>query len=180
MAGYPPSVPIRLRRSPRRRSLIASLGGVLIGVDDPNAADVLELLEEHLRDMFATSPAESVHALDPESLADLTITFWAARDAETGELLAIGALKQHDDTMGELKSMRTTVAARGRGVASAVLAVILEECRARGLREVNLETGTQDYFAPARALYAKHGFRPRGPFADYTVDASSAYFELAL
>lgn len=159
---------------------MAILGGVLIGVDDPKAADVLALLDEHLRDMFATSPAESVHALDPEALAHPSITFWAARDAETGELLGIGALKQHDETMAELKSMRTGTAARGRGVASALLAVILEECRARGVRELNLETGTQDYFAPARALYAKHGFLARGPFADYTDDASSAYFELAL
>ncbi|TQJ32632.1 putative acetyltransferase [Microbacterium sp. SLBN-146] len=159
---------------------IANLGGVLIGIDDPKAPDVLALLEEHLRDMFASSPAESVHALDPEALTDPSITFWAARDAETGELLGVGALKQHDATMGELKSMRTSAAARGRGVASAVLAAILEECRARGVRELYLETGTQDYFAPARALYAKYGFRSRGPFADYTDDASSAYFELAL
>jgi len=141
---------------------------------------VLVLLEDHLRDMFATSPAESVHALDPDALADPSITFWAARDAGSGELLGVGALKQHDATMGEVKSMRTSNAARGRGVASAVLAVIIEECRSRGIRELNLETGTEAYFAPARALYAKHGFRARGPFAGYVDDPSSAYFELAL
>lgn len=154
--------------------------GVIIAVDDPKATDVLALLEEHLRDMFATSPAESVHALDPEALAHSSITFWSARDAETGQLLGIGALKQHSATIGEVKSMRTSGTARGRGVASALLAAILAECRTRGIRELNLETGTQDYFAPARALYAKHGFRRRGPFADYTDDPSSAYFQLAL
>lgn len=141
---------------------------------------MLALLEEHLRDMFETSPAESVHALDPDALAHPSITFWSARDAGTGVLLGIGALKQHDAAMGELKSMRTSIAARGRGVGSAVLAAILQECRARGLREVNLETGTQDYFAPARALYAKYGFRRRGPFADYAEDPNSAYFRLSV
>jgi len=153
---------------------------VIIAVDDPKATDVLALLEEHLRDMFATSPAESVHALDPEALAHTSITFWSARDAETGQLLGVGALKQHGATMGELKSMRTSGGARGRGVASAILATILAECRTRGIQELNLETGTQEYFAPARALYAKHGFRRSGPFADYRDDPSSAYFQLAL
>jgi putative acetyltransferase len=121
---------------------------VIIAVDDPMAADVLALLEEHLGDMFATSPAESVHALDPEALAHPSITFWSARDADTGHLLGVGALKQHGATMGEVKSMRTSSAARGRGVASALLAAILAECRTRGIREPNLETGTQAYFQP--------------------------------
>ncbi|GAA4162076.1 GNAT family N-acetyltransferase [Gryllotalpicola daejeonensis] len=153
---------------------------MIIAVDDPKAVDVLELLAEHLRDMHATSPAESVHALDPNALAHPSITFWSARDAQTDELLGVGALKQHDDALGELKSMRTSAAARGRGVASAVLGAILAEARRRGIRELKLETGTEDYFAPARALYAKHGFVSCAPFADYTDDPHSAYFALAL
>ncbi|AYG05323.1 GNAT family N-acetyltransferase [Gryllotalpicola protaetiae] len=130
--------------------------------------------------MFATSPPESVHALDPEALAHSSITFWSARDAETGELLGIGALKQHSDSLAELKSMRTSAAARGRGVASAVLGAIVAECRARGIRELKLETGAENYFAPARAMYAKHGFLISAPFADYTDDPNSVYFTLAL
>ena len=153
---------------------------MIIALDDPKAPDVLALLEEHLSDMFATSPPESVHALDPEALAHPSITFWSARDAETGELLGIGALKQHDADLAELKSMRTSAAARGRGVASAVLATIVAECRARGIRELKLETGSEDYFAPARAMYAKHGFLVSAPFADYTDDPNSVYFALAL
>jgi putative acetyltransferase len=153
---------------------------VIIARDDPEAPDVMALLEEHLRDMYATSPACSVHALDREGLADRSVTFWAAREPETRALLGIGALKQHTPVMGELKSMRTAGTARGRGVASAVLEAVIAECRARGIRELNLETGTQDFFAPARALYAKHGFRARGPFADYTLDPNSAYFTLSL
>jgi len=45
---------------------------------------------------------------------------------------------------------------------------------------VLLETGSEDYFAPARRLYARHGFVVRGPFADYTDDPNSVYMELAL
>jgi putative acetyltransferase len=35
-----------------------------VEVDDPARADVLALLEEHLRNMHELSPPESVHALD--------------------------------------------------------------------------------------------------------------------
>ncbi|MEC7692301.1 MAG: GNAT family N-acetyltransferase, partial [Pseudomonadota bacterium] len=34
-----------------------------IQYDDLQGSDIIALLEEHLADMFATSPAESVHAL---------------------------------------------------------------------------------------------------------------------
>lgn len=153
---------------------------MLITFDDPQAPDVLALLEEHLREMHATSPAESVHALDPAALAQPDITFWSARAAGTGTLLGVGALKQHDAAMAEVKSMRTSAAARGRGVASELLAAIIGECRSRGIRRLALETGTEEYFLPARALYAKHGFSPCAPFADYTEDPNSAYYTLAL
>ena len=151
-----------------------------IALDDPLAPDVLTLLDEHIGDMYATSPAESVHALDSQALTHPAITFWSARDAATGALLGIGALKQHDGAMGELKSMRTAAAARGRGVATAVLGAIIAEARSRGIRTLNLETGVEPYFAPARALYARHGFAPRGPFAEYTDDPNSVYLTLAL
>ena len=36
--------------------------------DDATHPDVLALLEEHLADMYASSPPESVHALDYEEL----------------------------------------------------------------------------------------------------------------
>ena len=87
--------------------------------DDPARDDVSQLLSEHLADMFATSPAESVHALDHSALSEPSITFWTAR--EDGELLGCGALKLLDsphgsrDKHGEIKSMRTA-AGRGGGV----------------------------------------------------------------
>lgn len=152
---------------------------VRVGAEDPTAADVLALLQEHLDDMYATSPPESVHALDVERLHTPDITFVTAR-ADDGTLLGCGALKQHDATLGELKSMRTTAAARGRGVGAAVLGHLLDVARDRGLARVSLETGAEEYFAPARRLYARHGFVPCAPFADYTHDPLSVYLTLAL
>ncbi|MEZ0447513.1 GNAT family N-acetyltransferase [Cellulomonas sp. ICMP 17802] len=153
--------------------------GLTVSIDDPQSADVLALLGEHLTDMYATSPAESVHALDPTALAAPGITFWTARDG-SGALLGCAALKRLGPTDAELKSMRTATAARGRGVGGAVLAHVLAEAGRRGIRTVHLETGTQDYFAPARRLYERAGFVACPPFADYVLDPHSAFYRLTL
>jgi putative acetyltransferase len=76
--------------------------------------------------------------------------------------------------------MRTAAGARGRGVATLMLRHILDDARARNLERVCLETGTEDYFAPARRLYARHGFTECPPFADYSLDPNSVFMELRL
>jgi putative acetyltransferase len=146
--------------------------------DDPRRADVVALLTEHLADMHATSPAESVHALDPDGLVARDVAFRTVR--ENGVLLGCGALAPLDVAGGEVKSMRTAGAARGRGVATVVLAALLEEARSRGYRTVLLETGTEGFFAPARRLYERHGFEPCAPFGSYREDPHSAYYALDL
>ena len=133
--------------------------------------------------MFATSPAESVHALDPDALAGPEITFWTARDDAApggGVLLGCGALKDLGDGEGEIKSMRTARHARGRGVAALLLAGILDEARHRGYARVCLETGSQEFFAPARRLYARHGFVQCPPFAGYQPDPNSVFMARSL
>ncbi len=149
---------------------------IRIEPDDPARPDVHALLSEHLADMFATSPAESVHALDHSALSHESITFWAAR--EDGVLLGCGALKALSAGRAEIKSMRTTAQARGRGVATRLLEHIVAEAGRRGFELLSLETGTEDYFAPARRLYARHGFTECPPFGDYTLDPHSVFMEL--
>lgn len=165
--------------------------------DNPQLDDVQQLLREHLDEMFATSPPESVHALDASALAGPTITFWTARANEDppgsgaplgrgtllehGTLLGCGALKRLDSPKtAELKSMRTATAARGRGVATLMLLHIVGCARAEQLERIYLETGSDDYFAPARRLYARHGFTECQPFANYTLDPSSVFMVLEL
>lgn len=151
---------------------------VQIQVDDPRRADVLALLEEHLADMYATSPPESVHALDPESLAVPAITFWTARDGDV--LLGCVALKAISVEHAEIKSMRTATAARRRGVAGLLLDHVLTEARGRGHTRISLETGAEDYFVAARTLYATRGFTECGPFEGYAPDPHSVFMTLAL
>ena len=71
--------------------------------------------------------------------------------------------------------MHTAEAARGRGVARAVLAALLELAQERGIARLLLETGSGEAFAPARALYEAHGFRPCPPFAGYVASPHSVF-----
>ncbi len=149
-----------------------------IRVDDLRGPEITALLEQHLREFASITPAESFHALDLDRLRRPDVTFWSAWDGD--ELVGCGALKRLDDNHAEIKSMRTVTAARGRGVASSMLAHILAEAAARGYRRVSRESGSGEFFAPARALYEKFGFVPCGPFADYRDDPNSRYYTKSL
>lgn len=146
--------------------------------DDPLRPDVRALLDAHLRALAPTAPVGSRHALDHEALRRPEVTFWTARidDAVVG----CGALLQLTPTHGEVKSMSTAEAFRGRGVAACVLEQIVAEARACGLERLSLETGTQAFFAPAHRLYARHGFVPCGPFGQYREDPNSLFMTRTL
>ena len=140
--------------------------------------DVLNLLDQHLADMNATSPVESVHALDVSGLKDQSVTFWTGW--KQGKLLGCAALKQIGDGHGEIKSMRTANDARGEGVASTMLTHVLQHARKSGLKRVSLETGSMAFFAPARSLYEKFGFEYCEPFSDYKLDPNSQFMTRAI
>ena len=141
-------------------------------------AGVLALLAEHLADVARHSPPESVHALDVGELRGPDVTVWTAW--EGSDLLGCGALKEIDLRHGEIKSMRTASAHLRRGVGSAILEHLIGEARFRGYRRLSLETGSMEAFAPARRLYARFGFEPCAPFADYRPDPYSVYMTLNL
>ena len=154
------------------------MAGGLIAVDDPRKDDVRALLERHLAFALETTPPEHAFALDVDGLIDPAVTFYSLR--ADGELLGIGAIKQLDLEHGEIKSMHTAQAARGRGVGRAVLGHLLDVARSRGYRRVSLETGTMAEFAPARALYASAGFIACGPFAGYQPSEDNCFMTLPL
>ena len=146
--------------------------------DDPLRPEVLALLNEHLTNMYALGPPESVHALDANGLKSPDVTFWTVW--EDGVLLGCGALKELDPTHGEVKSMRTPAHLRRRGAGRAVLAHILAEARARGYRRLSLETGSIEAFKPAQRLYQSVGFVYCGPFGPYKEDPYSTFMTLEL
>jgi putative acetyltransferase len=149
-----------------------------IEVDDLSRNEVVTLLRLHLEAAALESPPESVHALDLDGLKAPDVTFWTAW--EGAQLLGCGALKELGPAEGEIKSMHTARAMRGRGVARCLLEHILGEARRRGYRRLSLETGSVAAFAPARALYTSFGFEVCPPFADYRLDPYSVFMTLEL
>ncbi len=145
------------------------------GLDDPR---VVALLQLHVTRARAETAPGSAHALDLGELRAPEMSFWSAWDGD--EPVGVGALKRLSAEHGEIKSMHTAEAARGRGVGSALVRYIMAEARARGIRRLSLETGSWAYFLPARALYERHGFVECGPFGDYRADPNSVFMTVTL
>ncbi len=149
-----------------------------IRVDDLTGPEVRSLLEEHLEDLRALSPPESVHALGVDRLRRPDITFWSAWSG--GDLMGCGALRELSPTHGEVKSMRTVAGQQRKGVARGVLGRIVEEARRRGYERLSLETGSRVAFEPARRLYESFGFIYCGPFGSYVEDSNNVWMTLRL
>lgn len=149
------------------------MSDLVVSADDPLRDDVRVVVDRHLEFAHATTACEHVFALGIDGLVGPDIHFVSAR--RDGAALGVGALKVHDGGLGELKSMHTVAEARGQGVAAAMVVHLLALAAELGLVRVSLETGSQDAFAPARALYLSLGFEPCGPFAGYEDIESSAF-----
>lgn len=146
---------------------------LVIGRDDVRAADIRELLLRHFALMRESSPEESCHVMEPDALLDAGALLISAR--QDGAVLGIGALNEISPGHGELKSMHTAAEARGRGIARTILRELIVEANNRALQRLSLETGSDALFAPARALYAAHGFKECPPFGDYRQDPLSVF-----
>ncbi len=149
-----------------------------IRTDDLSGAATQRLIGIHLAGMYETSPAESVHALGVEQLRSPGITVWSAWHGD--EIVGIGALQQRDAGNAELKSMRVDEPFRGTGAGRAILRHIVGAAQSRGIRTLWLETGSESFFAPARALYASEGFTECEPFGDYRADPLSTFMTRTL
>ena len=145
----------------------------VIREDNLRGEAIQQLLREHLAGVSSHSPAESVHAMDIDRLRSPDVTFWSAWDGET--LVGCGALCELSPTHGEIKSMRTAASHLRRGVATTVLQHLVAEAHRRGYARLSLETGGVEAFAAARALYARAGFQPCGPFGSYVDDGFSVF-----
>ena len=123
------------------------------------------LLDEHVQEMRSITPPESKYALDLDGLRQPGITFWSVLDGDV--VVGCGAIKRLDPEHAELKSMRTSSARQRSGIGSLLLTHIVAEARRMGYTRLSLETGTDEFFLPARKLYEKFGFTYCEPFADY-------------
>ena len=149
-----------------------------IGIDDPRAADVRELLAAHRAFAREVTPADYSFAMDVEELARPDVTFFSARS--NGWLVGVAALKRLDDGHAEVKSMHTRQTRRGKGVGRAMVERMLRFAREAGYTRVSLETWTSQEFVPARTLYEHTGFEPCGPFGDYAPSPYNTFMTISI
>ena len=139
---------------------------------------VNELLKKHFVELRSVSPAGSTHVLDIDGLKDPSIRFWSLW--ENSKLIGCGALKFLEKNHGEFKSIRVADEFRKKGSGERVINHLIEEAKKLKISKLSIETGSGDFFLPARKLFAKFGFKKSSPFAHYKEDPNSCYYTLNL
>jgi putative acetyltransferase len=151
---------------------------VKIVLDDLSGPEIATFLDEHVQEMRSITPLESKYALDLDGLRKPEIMFWSVMDGDT--LVGCGAIKRLSPGHAELKSMRTAPTRKRSGIGSLLLKHIITEARQRGFTRLSLETGTAEFFLPARKLYEKFGFGYCRPFADYQPSPHNIFMTRAI
>ena len=88
------------------------------------------------------------------------VTCYVACDAESGQFLA-GAAVWADTDSAKLTAVVTDPDARGQKLASQILEIVVDNCRARGIKSITLDIRLTDEGLPEAAyrLYRSYGFR---------------------
>jgi putative acetyltransferase len=120
-------------------------------------------------DLAAGYAAEQQHGLPLAEIFQPQIRFFVARLA--GKAVGCGGVALFAD-FAEAKRMFVTPAARGQGVAQAILSRLEQEAALAGLRWLRLETGDQQL--RAMRFYEAAGFARCVPFGDYCAMSPSA------
>lgn len=149
-----------------------------IEVDDLTGPEIAKFLGAHVHQMRTITPIEAAYALDLDDLRKPDITFWSVHDGDA--LVGCGALKDLGAAHGEIKSMRTDPARTRAGIASRLLEHIIGVARERGYTRLSLETGTDEFFLPARNLYGRFGFTTCGPFGEYQPSPHNTFMTKSL
>ena len=137
---------------------------------------VNELLTMHFIELRSVSPPGSTHVLDIPGLKDPTIRFWSLWDGDN--LVGCGALKLFDKEHGEFKSIRVANKFRKSGMGEKIILHLIDQAQQIGIKKLSIETGSGEFFAPARKLFEKFGFKECEPFAHYKKDPNSCYYSL--
>tara|TARA_B100000953_G_scaffold166354_1_gene137183 strand:+ start:463 stop:924 length:462 start_codon:yes stop_codon:yes gene_type:complete len=143
--------------------------------DDPKVND---LLIRHFKELRSVSPEGSAHVLDIPGLKVSSIKFWSVWEKDT--LLGCGALKFLSENHGEFKSIRIVDDFRKKGYGFKIINHLIEEAKKLNIEKLSLETGSGNFFLPARKLFQKVGFKICTPFAHYKEDSNSCYMSLEI
>ena len=140
--------------------------------------EVLDLLNKHFIELRSVSPEGSAHVLDIEGLNDQNIKFWSLWEGNL--LMGCGALKLLNKEHGEFKSIRVEDKFRKKDNGTKILKHLIFEAKKLNIKKISVETGTGDFFTPARKLFNKCGFKLCKPFAHYKEDPNSCYMSMRI
>ncbi|MDZ4360542.1 MAG: GNAT family N-acetyltransferase [Variovorax sp.] len=146
-----------------------------ISIENPNQADVIQLIDDLDAYQKPLYPPESHYGIDLAALSAAHVLFAVARD-DAGTAIGCGALVMNPG-YGELKRMYVRPQNRGQGVAAKVLGFLEGEATARGCTMFRLETGVSQ--PEALAFYARAGYVRRARFGDYPDDPLSVFMQKA-
>ena len=141
-------------------------------------SEVLELLNKHFIELRSVSSEGSAHVLDIEGLNDQNIKFWSLWEGNL--LMGCGALKFLNKEHGEFKSIRVEDRFRKKDNGIKILKHLIFEAKKLNIKRISVETGTGDFFTPARKLFNKCGFKLCKPFDHYKEDPNSCYMSMLI
>lgn len=141
--------------------------------DDPGGAALRDAQRAELDTRYGNDDHEPGAA---PSAADIDV-FLVATDG-AGTPVGCGALRRLDDAAAEVKRMYVTPAARGSGVATAILRALEEAAAGRGWTTLRLETGTEQ--PDAQRFYEREGYHRIPLFGVYATSTLSVCFERAI
>lgn len=152
---------------------------ITIARETPLQDDVRAMVGELNAYMIPLTPREFQFQLTVEQMDDPMLTLFVARD-EAGLAVGMGALKQHETGLGEIKRMFTRPDVRGRRVGVALLQRIIDLAGEKAIARLVLETGEAPGFEPAWRLYERAGFSRCGAVLDYPDSGYSRFYEKKL
>ena len=131
-------------------------------IDDPPAATLVQAMRDEMAVLYAGLEIDAARMpkAGPAELGPPHGTFLVG--LEGGAPVCCGGLKRLPDGACEIKRIYVVPAARGRGVARALLAELERRARELGYAVARLDTGPRQ--PRAQRMFERAGYRPIGNF----------------